>query len=275
MTTSDAVIHLAGGLTALAVAISAGVAQAGDARLRAELESLAKRTVFFGHQSVGGNILEGVAELARQEGLTLRIAETGSALGVAPGTLAHGAVAENGNPMGKVQSFERLFAGGGGAAPEVAFMKFCYVDYHQGTDVAALFARYQKAMRDLQGRYPRTTFVHLTAPLTAPQGGLKTLAKRLLGKETSEAQNARREAFNALVRQAYQGKEPLFDLAVVESTQPDGRPAAVTVDGKAVPVMAGAYTDDGGHLNVEGRRRVARALVAFLAALPAQRVDAR
>lgn len=269
MSTSHAVLHLAGSLALLAAALApAAAAGAGDAALRADLEAALRRSVFFGHQSVGGNVLEGLAELARQEGVGLRLVEATSALGAAPATWAHGAVADNGDPLRKVQSFEGYFAPAAGAAPDVAFMKFCYVDFHQGTDVAALFARYQAALRELQARHPRTTFVHLTAPLTTTQGGLKALAKRLLGRETSEVQNARREAFNALVRQAYQGREPLFDLASLEATGPDGRPRTVTVGGRPVPVMDAAYSDDGGHLNAEGRRHVARALVAFLAALP-------
>lgn len=269
MSTSDAVIHMAGGLAALAVVLSATTAHgADDVKLRADLDALVRRTVFFGHQSVGGNILEGVADLARQEGVPLRIVEASSAMGAAPGTWAHAAIADNGNPQLKIESFEKLFAPAQGAGPEIAFMKFCYVDFHPGTDARGLFASYQAALKNLQARNPRTTFVHVTAPLTTVQGGLKALAKRLLGRETSETQNARREQFNALMRQAYLGREPLFDLARVESTGPDGSAAAITWEGKPVPVLVSSYSDDGGHLNAAGRRQVARELVAFLASLP-------
>jgi lysophospholipase L1-like esterase len=70
------------------------------------------------------------------------------------------------------------------------------------------------------------------------------------------------------MRQAYQGTGKLFDLALVEATRPDGQRQVVEWKGRAVEAMTPAYTDDGGHLNAEGRRRVASALVTFLAALP-------
>jgi lysophospholipase L1-like esterase len=79
------------------------------------------------------------------------------------------------------------------------------------------------------------------------------------------AENARREEFNALMRQAYQGREPLFDLAAVESTAPDGAGAVVEWSGRSIPVLAEAYSEDGGHLNEAGRLRAARELVRVLA----------
>jgi lysophospholipase L1-like esterase len=147
-------------------------------------------------------------------------------------------------------------------------VKLCYVDFHAGTDPAALFARYQSTLAELKRRHPGTTFVHFTAPLTITQGGWKPLVKKLIGRETSEPENARREAYNALVRSAYQGKEPLFDVARLESTRPDGGAETVAWKGQQVPVLVPAYTDDGAHLNAAGQDRVARALVAFLAGLP-------
>ena len=270
------VVQLAGGLALLAATMGPMAALgAGEDARHADVEDLLHRTIFFGHQSVGLNILDGVVELARLEGVGLRVAESRSALGAAPGVIAHGTVADNGDPFRKIESFQQYFASGAGNAPELAFMKFCYVDFPRGVDVAALFARYQSALRQLQARYPGTTFIHLTAPLTTAPGGWRPVIGRLLGRDTSEAQNARREAFNTLVRQAYLGKEPLFDLARIESTGRDGRPASVELDGRRVPVLVAAYSDDGGHLNAEGRQVVARELVRFLATVPAARSPRR
>ena len=60
---------------------------------------------------------------------------------------------------------------GAAAGVDIALVKFCYVDFDAGTDVPALFAAYQATLASLEGRYPRTTFVHVTAPLTTVQGG--------------------------------------------------------------------------------------------------------
>jgi hypothetical protein len=81
-------------------------------------------------------------------------------------------------------------------------------------------------------------------------------------------ENIRRQEYNNLLRQAYQGREPIFDLARVESTTADGRAATATWQGKSVPILVKEYTDDGGHLNALGRTRAARELIAVLAALP-------
>lgn len=260
-------LHVAGALGVLAVGATAAGASAADARLRADLEVVARRTILFGHQSVGTDILGGLRDLSGEEGIPLRIAEVTSAAGVAPGTCAHVFVADNGNPALKLESFERAL-GAGPAPVDVALIKFCFVDVTEATDPRALFDRYQAAVKALQARHPRTVFVHATVPLTVVPTGPKAFVKRLLGRERSEHQNARREAYNALVRGAYQGKEPLLDVARIESTRPDGTDETYPVDGRPVPALVPAYTHDGGHLNATGRRRVARELVRVVAALP-------
>jgi hypothetical protein len=253
----------------LAVAAAAGGGSAGgDPALRAGLESLSRRTIFFGHQSVGGNILEGLRDLAAREGVSLRVVEAPAPGALPHPSFGHALMPANGDPQQKLRNYELAFTSGQARGAGIAFLKFCYVDFGRGTDVPALFARYQETLRRLEARFPGTTFVHLTAPLTTAEGGIKATIKDLLGRETSEEQNARREEFNALMRQAWQGTGRLFDLALVEATGPDGRPRVVPWKGREVPALAAASTDDGGHLNVVGRERVARALVAFLEALP-------
>jgi hypothetical protein len=267
-------VHLVGGLTAIALLAAcaprsdASASRAPDGELRADLEALARRTVFFGHQSVGTNIVDGLRDLAAQEGVGLRILETRTAERVAPGTYAHAFVGENGKPAAKLQAFQDAL-GAGPAPVDVALVKFCYVDVEKDTDVGALFDRYRVEMQALQARHPATTFVHVTVPITEVQGGLKAMVKDLLGREPyGWLENVRREEFNALMREAFADKEPLFDLARFEATGPDGTLATVERDGRRVPVLVEAYTDDGGHLNGEGRRRVARALVDLIASLP-------
>ena len=257
------------GLVAVAVLGASSPAVAGeDASLRADLEILARRSVYFGHQSVGANVVEGVRDLAAQAGVPLRVVEVGDASAVGAGTFGHGPVAENGNPLLKLRSFENAL----GAAPsrvEIALVKFCFVDVVAGTDPRALFARYEETMRMLRSRHPRTVFVHVTVPLTRVQSGWKALVKSLLGRAPyGFEEDVRREEFNALLRQAYDGREPVFDLARIEATSPDGRLETAEVRGRRVPTLVASYTDDGGHLNAEGRRRVARRLVALLASLP-------
>jgi hypothetical protein len=240
-----------------------------DAVLRAEFERIAARRIFFGHQSVGANLLDGMRQLAAAAGVPIRIAETSTASGVARGTLGHAFIAENGNPTLKLQNFA-LAVGTRQAGVDIALVKFCYLDFTPNTDASALFARYRAAIERLRAGNPGTTFVHVTAPLTDVQRGPKALLKRLLGRPPyGVLENVRREEYNALLRQAYRGREPIFDLAQVESTGPDGTAVTVEWAGYRAPAMAPQYTEDGGHLNAAGRLRAARELVAVLAAVPA------
>ena len=82
---------------------------------------------------------------------------------------------------------------------------------------------------------------------------------------TSTETNARREAYSNLVRSTYAGSEPVFDIAIIESTRANGTRC---LDGTGVPALCPEYTTDGGHLNAAGKGLAARALVRFLAALP-------
>lgn len=257
------------GMVAVALGGSASAAEGTDALLRVDLAALSRRTVLFGHQSVGMNLLDGVAELAKREGVPLSIVDVSASVSVLPGTVSHLFVLENGRPFAKLQSFSRALASLPASGPDIAFVKFCYVDFEPSTDSAALFMQYQKTIADLQAAHPGTRFVHVTAPLSTVQTGPKAWAKRLVGRSPyGLAENDRREVFNALMRDAYAGRAPIFDLARVESTLPDGTRSTATWKGRTFPVLAAPYTDDGGHLNEAGRIRAARELIAVLASVP-------
>jgi hypothetical protein len=230
-------------LALMALLLASTAAAAGEPR------------IYFGHQSVGANILQGVKEL----GTTLSIKDE--------------FLAENGDPLLKLENFKK--AVGEGSRYDIALVKFCYVDVDADTDPRALFEGYRATIAALRAKNPRTTFVHVTLPLTTVQTGPKALAKRLLGRAPyGTIENVKRAEYNSLLRRTYAGREPIFDLARLESTAPDGTVATVTWNGSTVPAMAPAYTDDGGHLNAAGRTRAAREFLAVLtaAAKPGQEI---
>ncbi|MBZ4370820.1 hypothetical protein NR800_14640 [Corallococcus interemptor] len=241
----------------------------------AGLERLAHRRVFFGHQSVGGNILDGVRGLP--DAKAPAIVEVKDANATIPqGTLAHAFVGQNERPETKLAHFEQLLDGGVAKQVDVALMKFCYIDFTSSTDAKSLFEKYRATLAGLKSRHPGVTFVHVTAPLTTVQRGAKAWFNELRGRPVfGVGENVSREAFNALMRQTYGGKEPLFDLAALESTQADGTRETYEVNGRAYPAMVPAWSDDGGHLNAQGQARVASALVTFLAALPESPASAK
>jgi len=253
-----------------AVAFAGRAAPSRDGGLRAELLRLSQRRIFFGHQSVGMNLLEGVRDIAaRYPDLRFRVIDASGDADLGPGTFAHAFMPENGNPALKLESFERALSSGAGSAADIALLKFCYVDFSSGTDAPGLFARYQAVLNELRNRHPRTVFVHVTAPLTTVGGGAKAALKRFLGRAPPGLlENAKREAFNQLMRDRYAGEQPLFDLARLESTGADGHRELYDWNGSKIPALLAAYTDDGGHLTPDARVRFARELIALLASLP-------
>jgi hypothetical protein len=236
---------------------------------QAEWDRLAGARVWFGHQSVGGNLLDGIREVIKNDpAARLNIVETDRAAAMETPAFGHARIGRNRDPISKIEAFVHLMDASLGGNVNIAFFKFCYVDIDENTDVGALFARYRDAMARLKGKYPGTLFAHVTVPLRAMQTGPKTWAKHLLSRPVGgEDDNARRHAFNERLRKEYSGREPLFDLAALEATAPDGQRVLNARGGLPYYALLSTYTDDGGHLNETGRRRIAEQLLIFLARL--------
>jgi hypothetical protein len=234
-------------------------------QLKSELERVSEYRIFFGHQSVGDNIvagLEDIKTLAGGIGPKVVALEPGTPL---PETFfAHGYVGGNRSPQTKFDDFEKAVDNQLAGHVDVAFMKLCYVDIHKDTDINALFESYAKTVKALKSKYPNLNLVHVTTPLMIKEGWskMKYYVKAILGVEND---NEKRNAFNVMIRERFQG-EPIFDLEAIQSTRPDGRKETFGKDGKVLG-LAHAYTYDGGHLNEMGRRLVAKELVVFLAGI--------
>jgi hypothetical protein len=92
--------------------------------------------------------------------------------------------------------------------------------------------------------------------------------KGLLGRAPGGLlENMWRGEFNDLLRGAYVGKEPLFDLARLESTSPDGDREPQEWEDRRIPALFPSYTEDGGDLNPGPRLRLVGELRAFLASV--------
>ena len=121
----------------------------------------------------------------------------------------------------------------------------------------------------LRARHPALTIVHVTLPLQIDPGTLFHWKTVVRGKQTPyRTLNTVRARYNALLREAYAGKEPFFDLAHFQALLPDGSIGAVRAGGLDVEYLAREWSSDGGHLNAEGQRRVAQAFLVTLAKLP-------
>lgn len=221
-----------------------------DDRLRSELTVVQGARIFFGHHSVGDNLLEGVAALSREAGVAVTIGE--------------GRVGANKDPASKFEAWAHKAESGVDA--NVLVMKLCYVDFNPSTNVDELIAAYRAAVERVRRAKPGVKIVHVTAPLTERDGGLKNWLKRAMGQSVwGDDSNAKRLAYNRALTAAFPG-DPIFDLATIESTRPDGSREEHAVNGQPVPMLWAGYSEDGGHLNEQGKRVAGRAFVAALAA---------
>lgn len=225
-----------------------------------ECELIAGEKIFFGHRSVGKNIIDGIEDITREICLgAINIKETRNIDTIHSPVFAHAGIGENRYPKVKIDDFIELVQSGLSDTLDIAILKFCYIDIDRNTDIQDLFSYYKSALDQIQKEFPRTKFVHMTVPLTTKPTGIKGLIKQLIGYDP----NIKRTRYNRLLRKTYDSHN-LFDIAFIESTHPDGK--RETSSG-SVEALVPEYTSDGGHLNQTGRRIVAEQFLLFLAHL--------
>jgi len=226
---------------------------------RAEWDAAAGRSIFFGHQSVGENMLDGLRRISEaKQWPALRVVELTGQETIEGPMLAHTKIGQNGDPKSKTRAFGQAIDAGIGRRVDIALMKYCFWDIRRETDVEAVFSDYRMTMDDLARRYPAVTFVHATVPLVAADVDWRARMRRLLGMSTStDADNAARETLNRKIREAYGSSEVVLDIAKTEAET--GRPSDP-------PQLAEELSSDGAHLNDVGRQRVGAELVKALSA---------
>lgn len=228
--------------------------------------TLAGKRIFFGHQSVGYNIVDGLqAVMKEQPALRLNITETRKIADVRGPVFAHFPVGRNKDPYAKCDDFKVAVAENSGKM-DIAFFKFCYVDVVAETDVKGVFKYYNDTMDFLRAQYPQIRFVAMTVPLRTVNMSKSARMKRFLGRYVwGDDDNIKRNAFNKLVREKYGNGSDLFDIARVGSSYPGPEPAAFRKMGRGYEILSPALSSDGGHLNEAGAMTVASALLLHLA----------
>jgi hypothetical protein len=215
--------------------------------------SLGSSRFFFGHQSVGRDVIAGLQEISPG----LRVMQMNQVDSTVSGALLESNLGHNGNPASKDEAFLEAIAGLGPG--DVAFYKYCYVDMSPNTEPAALFARYSATLDSADRTGIHT--IAMTMPITSLAPAWKRWVKRGLGRVTELELNSKRQLFNDMVRDRYEA-HVLIDIARLESTLEDGTRIAASVEGRSIEVLPSDYTDDGAHLNERGRRHVARGFIA-------------
>lgn len=232
-------------------------------------QKLSKKRIYFGHQSVGDNILYGIEKILKANNdINLNIMKTTDPEKFDKPVFAHSSIGKNDYPESKIEAFNEYIQKGIGNKTDIAFFKFCFWDIKRQTDIKKVFNDYKETISALKLQYPKTKFIHFTVPLMFYPTGIKTKIKRALNMTVEDdIDNIRRNELNELILKEYNGKEPVFDIAMVESTLPDGSRAVFLNNGGNYYYLAAEYTNDGGHLNEEAKKIVAEQLLIFLAKL--------
>jgi len=230
-------------------------------------EQLSQKNIYFGHQSVGYNILDGIRDVMKENPhIKLNIVESTDFDSQGKGAFFHSAVGENMNPSSKMKDFERIMTGSNAEKIDLAFLKFCYVDILSDSNPEKIFNEYKETIKRIENKNSKSRLIHLTAPLTTIQSGIKAWVKNILGKPLhGMSENIKRTEYNNMVVNEYDEKGSVFDLARIESTKPDGTRTSFDVNGKTYYALTPEYTYDGGHLNELSRKIVAEQLLLFLA----------
>ena len=235
-------------------------------------QELTLKKIYFGHQSVGYNIIEGInAIIKSNDKIKLNISELDKATQFEGGIFAHSEIGENTKPISKINEFSDLISTTLKDKVDIAFFKLCFEDIKANTDINTLFSSYKNAMTKLRKENPNVIFLQTTVPLLRrQQGGMVSWLKKMIGKDDgyfSNKHNMARNEFNQMARKEYAGNGTLFDVAEIESTNIDGTMSTFNEGGNTYFSLAGDYTDDGGHLNKLGQKIVAEKLLLMLANL--------
>jgi hypothetical protein len=227
--------------------------------------------IFFGHRSVGFNIIKGLEDIFKEKpNLKLNLLEIDKPMEPkSEWQFIHAKLGENSKPLSKINDFANYMSKGIGNNVDIAFFKFCFVDIHLKTNIQELFEEYKSQIKKIKKEYPDTQIVHLTVPLYQKKTTAKTFLKRLIKRKVVWEYDiiVKQNQYNDLIRKEYSDIDPIFDIAELESTLPDGRRTSFKRNKKIYYSLAPEYTNDGGHLNLIGRKRVAEQLLILLAEL--------
>jgi len=243
----------------------------------ATLDIVRNKKIIFIHVSVGSNIAGGLRNL-RDENPT-RYDLTINHAPVNPDRLNYPAFGHehfkylDGYNAGtddkttpKTKAFDNLMRshdGNGmewGKVLDIAYFKFCWVDIRRYDYVNAenIFDYYISTLKELINDYPICTFVHFTCPI-----------KGDMSSDNEKRDNIKRHQYNELIR-AYVDTAGgfLFDIADIEAYDNNNVYQSFEFQGKTYPKMwyvpensqNDGWSDDGGHLNAQGKERMALAM---------------
>lgn len=233
----------------------------------ADLRAFAQSRIFFGHQSVGSNILDGITGLyAAAETSGPLVVESADATGSGP-SLVHTHVGTNADPYSKIDDFAAMTDGLDADWSGFLVLKLCFADVHAATDIDAVLSRYNDHLSETARRLPRATIMPTTVPITVDRGWkgkLNTLRRRDV--HFRPADNVARHRYNESIRLRYRSTGRLFDIAQAQAGEFGGAARLRRSAGLPYAVLRADFAFDAGHLNTLGARAVASEFIRVIAA---------
>ena len=223
------------------------------------MDAIGRQKWFFSHALVGTNIVGGINDLRIQSPTRYKLICTSvnyisnqQRAANPPNPTVAGRIYEcsRGNTgwSTKLTVFNNSVRTSGWRYPSVhaAMDKLGYVDQ------AASAASYISSMTALESAYPDTVFVYTTMPLMT----------------STDSDNVLRNQYNAAVRaHCVANRKLLFDIADIEAHDPQGVEQTFSYQGQTYQKLYSGYTEDGGLLDLVGRKRVAMGWYAVAAAI--------
>jgi hypothetical protein len=225
---------------------------------------VARRTVYFGHQSVGTEVCAGIEAISAAHALPLRVVHTREPQSVTGPAFVSFLAGRHRDYASKNAAMLRVLESPARARNPVVLLKYCYGDISSQRDCTMLFGAYRDTVDTIQFEHPDVTLVHTTIPLTTVETGFKARTKRYLGRRTRRDDAVARHRYNELVRAEFAGVEPIFDIAQVQATTADGTICGFSSDGNKIETLAAENTSGGTDLTANCRRVVAEALLDVL-----------
>jgi hypothetical protein len=233
-----------------------------DPGISKKITIISQNNIYFGHQSVGQNIISGLNKLNSKFGNNEIIIKNLSNISESQGNyFIHSNIGNNGDPKGKFKEFAEIVDSLTNKNLNIAMMKLCFVDFNKNTDIQDIFNSYVTMMDSLQKKYPNIIFIHFTVPLKSQLSWISKIKDLIKNRDKVDPlDNLRRNEYNKLIFSKY-SKDYIFDLAGAESTYPDGKREFILLDDKISYTLINNYTTDGGHLNEEGENIIAAELI--------------
>ena len=121
------------------------------------VNALKGKKIYFGHMSVGYNIINGVTDLCSKDSQLSdwNVIEINAIKDIDTKGLFHSRNGKNGLPKSKCDAFNNFLAKDKiGDHLDIAFFKFCYVDVEKESNVQEIFDYYVKIVSEIKKQYP-------------------------------------------------------------------------------------------------------------------------